>query len=448
MTPIPQNSSRLLFKAIVLFLFGTSFTIPAIGQHSTSANDGNWTTNSTWVGNAVPSTGSTWGSVTIKHDIILTGNLATGSRVITIDPNKTLTIDGNLTTQGGSSINVSGTLIINGNVDLSAPINILPGGQVIIKQNITVRDSNYLNVGTNDSATPYADLVLYGNLNFTGGAATINRNGRVGIFGNVTANGGGINFTVNNGGQVYIHGNVTFGPGGNSVNNNNPSGYGLYINGTTSAGGGGSNITGNHGDQDDMENTNPSFYDWVSKIPMGPLPVTWLSFSVRNIDHKSAYLTWSTASEINAEAFIIERSANGKDYAAIGSVAASGNSRTRQDYAFTDLHPIIGRSYYRLRQVDLDGSFAYSEARSIKLDGRKVVSVYPNPVQSDELKVQLNFSDEAEVFVSVYDVSGMEIDQFRFHGTAFARPLHLKAGTYVLKASAGSDKLICRFVVR
>lgn len=178
------------------------------------------------------------------------------------------------------------------------------------------------------------------------------------------------------------------------------------------------------------------------------LPVTWLSFTTRNIDNKSVHLAWATASELNAESFIIERSSNGKEYFPIGTKAASGNSSVRQDYTFTDTNPFIGRTYYRLRQVDYDGAFGYSEIRFIDLTGRRAVHVFPNPLEEDELNVQLNFSDEDEVLVSVYDVSGLEIDKFSFYGAAFKKPLQLNAGSYLLRAKTGKENLVCRFVVR
>lgn len=450
MKPHSQNNPIRAVRIILLVLALSFSFAPGMAQHFTSAGNGSWSTGSTWVGGSVPPTGGTWGSVTINHNITLSGNYITGSSAVTISPGKTLTLTGNLTTQGGGTVNVSGTLIIEGSASLSSNLNILPGGQVIIKQNITVNSSPYLNVGTNVNAPPYADLVVYGNLISNGsGDVTVNRNGRVAVFGDLTANGGGTLLTVNNGGQVYVHGDINFPPGGNHIRNHNTtSPYGLYVNGSINSSGGGNNTTPNTADQDTMENTNPPFFNWVSGIPFGPLPVTWLSFTARDIDNKSVHLSWSTASEVNAESFIIERSMNGKVYLPVGSIPASGNSNIRRDYSFTDEHPYTGRTYYRLRQVDYDGTFSYSDIRFADLDGSRTVSVFPNPLQKDELNIQLNFSDEDEVFVSVYDVTGHKVDQFSFFGLAFAKPLNLKAGTYLLRANAGGENLVCRFVVK
>lgn len=451
MKPESQNYPIGTIHVILLALLCSLSLTPGMAQHFTSINNGSWTTGSTWVGGAVPPTGGTWGSVTIKHNVTLSGNYITGSSSLTVEANKTLTITGNFTTQGGATINVYGTLILEGSANISSNLYIHPGGQVIIKQNITVNDSQYLNVGTNVNAPPYADLVVYGNLvSNNSGDVTVNRNGRVAVFGDMTSNGGGTLLTVNNGGQVYIHGDLNFSGGtGNHVQNNNTtSPYGLYVNGSTTAQTGqGSTITPNRGDQDTMENTNPPFFNWVSGIPFGPLPVTWLSFAARNLDNKSVHLSWSTASEVNAESFIIERSMNGKTYLPAGSVPASGNSRVRKDYSFTDAHPYTGRTYYRLRQVDYDGTYSYSDIRFADVDRGRSVSVFPNPLEKGELNLALNFSEEEEVFVSVYDVTGHKIDQFSFFGPAFTKPLNLKAGTYMLRANAGRENLVCRFVV-
>jgi hypothetical protein len=453
----PKNIPASPINVIIIVCFSCLLSTTTIAQNYTSISNGSWTAGSTWNntsgwGGAFPAVGGSSGTININHDVSTPGNYSTASATVNVNAGSTLTINGNLTVGGGGTINVRGILIITGTAALSSNLNIFPGGQVIVQESITVNSSNYLNIGTNVNGPPYADLVVYGNLNSSGsGDITVNRNGRVAVFGNITSNSGGTVLTINNGGQVYVHGDLNFsgGTGNHIYNNNTTSPYGLYVNGSTSAQtGSGSTITTNQGDQDTMQNTNPNFFNWVSNIPLGPLPVTWLTFTTRNIDNKSVYLSWSTASEQDAESFFIERSSNGKDYLTIGSLPASGTSRVRQDYSFTDPNPNVGRTYYRLRQVDFDGTFAYSEVRAVTLNGRRSVSVFPNPLEKDELNVQLNFSDEDEVFVSVYDVSGLKIDQFSFFGAAFRKPLKLNAGTYLLKANAGRENLVFKFVVK
>ncbi|MBD2769254.1 T9SS type A sorting domain-containing protein [Hymenobacter sp. BT664] len=90
-----------------------------------------------------------------------------------------------------------------------------------------------------------------------------------------------------------------------------------------------------------------------------PLPVQLLAFAARRTGSK-ALLTWTTASELNSAFFAVERSKNGVDFAPLAQVPAAGTSAQIIAYAFTDLAPLKELAYYRLRQVDRDGTSTYS----------------------------------------------------------------------------------------
>jgi alpha-tubulin suppressor-like RCC1 family protein len=111
-----------------------------------------------------------------------------------------------------------------------------------------------------------------------------------------------------------------------------------------------------------------------------PLPVTLSNFTVAKINGH-ALLNWSTSSEENTQSFIIEHSTNGNDYTQIGKAAAEGNSSEVENYSFTDNDPAAGTNYYRLRMVDKDGRFTYSEIRVLNFDGAITIVVYPNPTE-------------------------------------------------------------------
>ena len=89
-------------------------------------------------------------------------------------------------------------------------------------------------------------------------------------------------------------------------------------------------------------------------------------------------LNWATASEKNSAHFEVQRSATGEAYETIGRVAAQGNSSSLREYDFTDARPLAGLAYYRLRQVDTDGTTAYSPVATARR-GAEVVAIYPNP---------------------------------------------------------------------
>jgi Secretion system C-terminal sorting domain len=141
-------------------------------------------------------------------------------------------------------------------------------------------------------------------------------------------------------------------------------------------------------------------------------PVTLLNFSLSLLSDNSVGLYWKTASEKNSSYFLIERSSDGQTFEGIGSVQAHGNSGQVLSYSFTDDKPSTssGYVYYRLRMVDLDGSFEYSNAVSLKLKGT-VVSVYPNPVRGEGGINVVYLSDmESELTADIVDLLGRHVN--------------------------------------
>jgi len=120
------------------------------------------------------------------------------------------------------------------------------------------------------------------------------------------------------------------------------------------------------------------------------LPVELAYFKAQQTARKTVDLLWTTLSETNNSHFEVERSATGKDFFQLGKVPGNGTIVERRDYHFEDKQPKNGVNYYRLRQVDLDGNFTYSEVRAVPFNTKRTaaISVFPNPVQ-DVLHYQL-----------------------------------------------------------
>ena len=123
------------------------------------------------------------------------------------------------------------------------------------------------------------------------------------------------------------------------------------------------------------------------------LPVELVTFSAVKEDSKSL-IKWSTASELNNDYFEIQRSSNGANYLTIGQVNGFGTTTTPQDYSFLDPTPFPGNNYYRLKQVDFDGAFEYSNVEVLNFDQDQTMAlvVFPNPA-SDQLNIQLPVVD-------------------------------------------------------
>ena len=177
------------------------------------------------------------------------------------------------------------------------------------------------------------------------------------------------------------------------------------------------------------------------------LPVKLLSFTAQlNLNNK-VDLKWSTASELNASHFVVERSLDGQAYSDAGIVFAVGNSTTIQQYAFTDnLIPTAKTViYYRLRQVDVDGKADYSATRIIrtgKQDATATILTFPNPVAS-ELRISIpNNWQGKKVNYEVVNVSGQTAKRMVVANSSQTETVDMSSlapGFYLIKVACNGE---------
>ncbi|MFK7946914.1 MAG: LamG-like jellyroll fold domain-containing protein [Saprospiraceae bacterium] len=136
------------------------------------------------------------------------------------------------------------------------------------------------------------------------------------------------------------------------------------------------------------------------------LPVELTTFNVRQVEQE-VLLTWQTASEENNRGFEVERSIDGINFEKIGFIAGNGTTVEVSNYNFFDENPINGINYYRLKQLDFDEQFEYSEIRSVSIGigNDKMVQIYPNPVQN-ELTIQDGIGN-----ITIFNALGQPIRQ-------------------------------------
>lgn len=122
----------------------------------------------------------------------------------------------------------------------------------------------------------------------------------------------------------------------------------------------------------------PSLFE---ELASDPFPVEFLSFTATPEDHR-VLLEWRTGSEKNNAHFTIERSVDARLFESLHNVPSQGDSDEVQAYQVYDLQPLTGKSYYRLKQTDLDGSFSYSETVSVAFEASQQArwQVHPNPL--------------------------------------------------------------------
>ncbi|MGC4100924.1 LamG-like jellyroll fold domain-containing protein [Ferruginibacter sp.] len=146
----------------------------------------------------------------------------------------------------------------------------------------------------------------------------------------------------------------------------------------------------------------------VAQLVGFTLPLTMGDFSALKTPAGNK-LEWETFSEQHTAYFEIERSSNGTDFTAIGKVTASGNSSTRIGYSFMDNNPAAGTNYYRLKQMDIDSRFTYSNTVVVKNNSQLVsIEIFPNPVAS-LLQVQLPATQKELANILITDAAGKTV---------------------------------------
>jgi hypothetical protein len=139
-----------------------------------------------------------------------------------------------------------------------------------------------------------------------------------------------------------------------------------------------------------------------------PLPVELVNF-VAYPQGRSVILEWQTASERNNSHFLVERSADGRSFAAIAQVAGAGSGSQFRNYQSIDLHPLRGLNYYRLRQVDFDGQFEFSPVRVVDFIGKAPeMAVFPVPA-GERLTVDFGEQSPAGAMLAVFNAKGQRL---------------------------------------
>ncbi|MCU0391717.1 MAG: T9SS type A sorting domain-containing protein, partial [Thermoflexibacter sp.] len=208
---------------------------------------------------------------------------------------------------------------------------------------------------------------------------------------------------------------------------------------------------------DNVNITTFSPFTLGSLNPVNPLPIQLIKFEAKAIEEqKVVELRWQTAREINNDFFVLEKSKDGKNFIAFKNVPSkNGNSTVTNDYLEIDQEPISGLSYYRLKQVDNDGTYTYSKIIPVyfadeNADGGMIL--YPNPTESD-INLQIFDIDLSEGYISISDMLGREIHSEFIEGISPEKslPIRLKqnlaSGAYILKFVGKSKSYVKSFIV-
>ncbi|MGZ3853364.1 MAG: T9SS type A sorting domain-containing protein, partial [Flavisolibacter sp.] len=177
----------------------------------------------------------------------------------------------------------------------------------------------------------------------------------------------------------------------------------------------------------------------ASTGPSNPLPVRFVSFDARLNLNRTVLVQWTTSSEINNDHFEIERSNDYVNWTRLYSVSTASS----HTYTYTDINPAEGYNYYRIKQVDLNGNYLYTETRIVLVGMITEILLRPNPVLND-LDLVLPFS---KAVIEIANESGAVIMRRNINTNHLIVPVaQLKAGTYFARITSGDKVYVKKFV--
>ncbi len=194
-----------------------------------------------------------------------------------------------------------------------------------------------------------------------------------------------------------------------------------------------------------------SFNGKIYRFIPTSVPVELVSFTATIVDNK-VKLDWFTATETNNSGFEIQRSKNGSDYQTIFFIGGNGTTTNRNVYSYVDESVYFGEYYYRLKQIDFDGTIEYLKAVTVDLGLPKTFMLeqnYPNPFNpSTKIKWQSPVSGWQTI--KIYDLLGNEVTtlsneyveagnhEVEFNTLDAGRRLALTSGIYFYQLKAGN----------
>jgi hypothetical protein len=177
------------------------------------------------------------------------------------------------------------------------------------------------------------------------------------------------------------------------------------------------------------------------------LPVEMMYLEANPINNAYIQVKWATAIEVNNSGFQVERSVDGQTWTQIGWVNGHNNSTVQNTYTFDDVNVVASVVYYyRLKQVDNDGAFEYTDIVSARINGEITFSVkdfVPNPTM-DKTSLILTATKDQDITVTFYDVIGQKVmesnHQINRGGNRIEFELgKLAGGTYTAVVSSANE---------
>lgn len=193
-----------------------------------------------------------------------------------------------------------------------------------------------------------------------------------------------------------------------------------------------------------------NFFDPLPSATSNYTPLIWnqlpmvvaMKYFDGRLDNNQTMLRWETLSEVNNKMFVIERSIDGDNFEPIGSVNGIGNSVINHVYDFVDQNPIDGVNYYRLKQVDFDERYEYSDIIQVRKSPNNLVSI-SSLLYNNQLNIISNLENYS---IDIYSVSGTAIYHAEELSYDQKLDVNLSKGMYFAHIQSNNDTYTFKFV--
>ena len=204
---------------------------------------------------------------------------------------------------------------------------------------------------------------------------------------------------------------------------------------------------GNHANADNDPGQQFIMVGGVGFQPVSSLPLTLTSFN-GIFKNNAVQLNWTTSLEENVDKFVVEKSGNGIDWQPFTTVKATGNSIITNEYNATDA-TAASLNYYRLKMVDIDGKYTYSQTIQIRSNGdeRAGIKLYPNPATS-ATTLSITSDNKLDAHIKVYNQFGLQLQHLQRTLIAGSNTIPvpnigtLPVGTYIITVEDETGKKI------
>jgi hypothetical protein len=171
-------------------------------------------------------------------------------------------------------------------------------------------------------------------------------------------------------------------------------------------------------------------------ISNAPLPVSFIGFGAKK-SGSSIELIWNVAGERDVQGYEIERSTTGSNFSKLGAVAANHST----NYSFADIEPVNGTAFYRIKEIDLDGTYRYSAIVRLNFDKDIRLRAYPSPAK-DEVTIEHAINGKGMLSLTTSDGKLVkQVDVTPELNQTVIDISNLKAGLYLVRFINGNGQI-------